>query len=186
MRNNSVVTALVFLAVIFPAYAAEKAAMPFSQSKSEPIDITADQLDVLQNENKAIFTGHVIAVQGDVRLTSEKMTVHYKEQEKNKEQKAAGQNSIEKIEVEQNVFLTTPQETASGASGLYDVENKKIMLDNNVVLTKDKNTLKGDHLVYDFNTGKSTLTSGGKTATDGKSKRVRALFIPENGDTKKP
>ncbi len=189
MRNNSVLTSILFLSVIFSAHAADQKTVPFSQNSNAPIDITADQLDVLQNENKAIFTGHVVAIQGDVRLTSEKMVVHYKEQAKKdkKSDGAAAQNSIEKIEVEKDVFLTTPQETASGASGLYDVENKKITLNTNVVLTKDKNTLKGERLVYDFNTGKSTVTSGAEqpnTPWKGKT-RVRALFVPENSDTKK-
>jgi lipopolysaccharide export system protein LptA len=183
---------LVLLAFAFPTYAAEKRVVPFSQNSGTPIDISADQLDVLQNDNIAVFTGHVVAIQGDVRLTSEKMIVHYKEQaaEKGKPKTAAdaaAQNSIEKIEVEQNVFLTTPTETASGATGLYDVAHHNIVLNTNVVLTKDKNTLKGDHLVYDFNTGKSTITSAtGQVTPDGKPKgRVRALFIPENNDTKK-
>lgn len=175
-----------FMVLVTSAMA--QAAVPLANNGNAPIDITADQLEVLQNENKAIFTGHVVAVQDDVRLTSEKMVVHYKQQEKGKTKKAddaSGRNSIEKIEVEKDVFMATPLETASGASGLYDVANKKITLNTNVVLTKDKNTLKGDRLVYDFNTGKSTVTSGG-AGSDGKSKgRVRALFIPENSDTKK-
>jgi lipopolysaccharide export system protein LptA len=191
MRSDSVLTTILFLTMAFSAHAANKAAMPFSQNSGTPIDISADQLEIVQSENKAIFTGHVVAVQGDIRLTSEKMTVHYKQQQNNAKAKKgsgiAGQNSIEKIEVEQNVFLATPTETASGTSGVYDVENHNIVLNNEVVLTKDKNTLKGDHLVYDFNTGKSTITSGsGVASPGGKPKgRVRALFIPENNDKKK-
>jgi len=163
------------------AHAADKMPVPFKQTGNTPIDITADQLEVLQAENKAIFTGHVVAIQGDVRLNAEKMTVYYRQQE-DKNKIVESRNSIRRIEVEQNVFLATAMETASGASGVYDVENHQITLHNNVVLTKDKNTIKGDQLVYDFNTGKSKITSGGtQTAPGG---RVRALFIPENNDKK--
>ena len=174
------------------AHAATAPAMPFSQGKKSPIDITADQLEILQNENKAIFTGHVVAIQDDVRLTSEKMVVYYKEQgkgEKAKKDGAAGSSSIDKIEVEQNVFLATPLETAQGSRGLYDVTKRSITLHDNVVLTKDKNTLKGDRLVYDFNTGKSTVSSNGSApaGTPWKERtRVRALFVPENDDTNAP
>lgn len=155
-----------------------------------PIEITSDSLEVLQQEHKAVFTGHVVAVQGDVRMKSEKMTVFYRNTDSNdktakKDKTAAAvvpeKNAIEKIVVENNVFLSTPEETASGANGLYDVVNHKIFLNDNVVLTRDKNVLKGDRLVYNFETGKSALNSpeSSAPADPGKPKqRVKALFIP--------
>jgi len=176
---------------------------------NEPIEINSDALEVLQQEHKAIFTGHVVAVQGDVHLASEKMTVFYKApaEEKGKpddkpeakkietKSPAPEKNSIEKIIVERNVFLTTPEETASGAHGIYDVENHKIFLNDNVVLTKDKNVIKGERLVYDFATGQSTMNarettaepSGIATTTtqNGKKTRVKALFVP-NSEEKLP
>ncbi len=169
------------------------AGLPNHNSKA-PIEITSDSLEVLQQENKAIFTGHVIATQGDVKMKSEKMTVFYKSSDKGKpviaknknakeEKKTspapAEKNSIEKIIVEKNVFLSTPEETASGSSGLYDVVNNKIFLNDNVVLTRDKNVLKGNNLVYDFATGKSVLTSD-KIISGQQKQRVKALFIPDS------
>lgn len=162
-----------------------------------PIEITSDSLDVLQQEHKAIFTGHVIAVQGDVHLKSEKMTVFYKSTtsttanpavtekstEKSPTTAVSEKNSIEKIVVEKNIFLTTPEETASGASGIYDVVNHKIFLNGNVVLTRDTNVLKGDRLVYNFATGKSELNSpkaGESSSASQPKQRVKALFIPNN------
>lgn len=173
-----------------PVFAAKTGGVPAKLKSNAPIEITSDSLQVLQQEHKAIFIGHVIAIQGDVRIKSEKMTVFYKGQENStsdkSEKKAASimpeKNSIEKILVENNVFLSTPQETAKGDNGIYDVVNNKIYLNNNVVLTRDKNVLKGDKLVYDLTTGKSELNSGtvaaeNKAAT-GKPQRVKALFIP--------
>ena len=43
-----------------------------------PIAINSDELEVVQEEHKAIFTGHVVAVQDDTHLKSEIMTVYYK------------------------------------------------------------------------------------------------------------
>src|SRR3954471_848520 len=86
----------------------------------KPIDITSDKLEVLQDESKAIFSGNVLAVQGDMKLKSDSMTVHYR--------KGAGngggdkRDAVSKIDVSGNVFLTTTQETASGNSGTYDVD----------------------------------------------------------------
>lgn len=165
------------LLLALPAVAATDAPSPAAKYKSnEPIEITADALEVFQAENRAVFTGHVVAVQGKTKLKSEKMVVHYRP---SGEKSIAQQDAIKKIEVMGSVFLSTPEETASGATGLYDVENHKIHLNDNVVLTRGKNVLKGDKLTYDFETGKSVVTGGANVQTGGGKERVRALFIPD-------
>jgi len=182
-----------------PAFAAN-APVASKHDTNAPIEINSDALEVLQADHKAIFTGHVVAVQDDVHLKSEKMTVFYKQQEADKSTAKPApktstipteteKNSIEKIIVENNVFLTTSEETASGTNGIYDVENKKIYLNDNVVLTRDKNVMKGDKLVYDFATGKSVMngSDGAVTAANptGKKTRVKVLII-QNGQEKLP
>ncbi|MDX2072742.1 MAG: lipopolysaccharide transport periplasmic protein LptA [Alphaproteobacteria bacterium] len=163
-----------------------------AQSKSfdskQPIEITSDQLEVHQAENVAIFTGNVVAIQNDVRLKSDKMTVYYTSAEEKKSdsgqaatQADAAKQTIKKIDVDGNVFLATPEETASGARGNYDVEGEEIHLYENVVLTRGANTLKGSELTYNFASGKSIIT-GGAVAEDAAGKgtgRVRALFVPD-------
>ncbi len=163
------------------------------QRSNAPIDITADKLEVFQEENRAVFTGHVVAIQGETRLTADKMMVFYTKQEeggvtkkprdkKDKTEDDMTQGAIRRIEVEQNVLLATPTETASGMSGVYDVEHHEIVLNTNVVLTKEKNTLKGDHLTYNMATGKTVVTSDNAPSAepgDKSRQRVRALFIPD-------
>lgn len=179
-----------------PLHAAEKA-----KQDELPVEVNADSLEVLQNDEKAIFRGNVIAVQGDMRLKSDVMTVHYrKKDEATKEAEAkpaeaaatpsdatpmdaTKANTITKLETEGNVVLSTPEESASGTSGLYDVQTKKIYLNGDVVLTREQNILKGEKLVYDLTTGHSTL-DGAVSATDGKPARVRGLFIPNNTGSK--
>lgn len=190
------------LALLAMTSSASAQVTPPIKHNNAPIDITADKLEVFQEENRAIFSGHVVAIQADTRLTAEKMTVHYTKQENaagdkeakktnSKKQDNVTQGAIRKIEVEENVFLSTPTQTASGANGVYDVEHQEIILNGNVVLTKDKNTLKGDRLTYDMNTGKSVISSDNQpvattTAADGKKPRVRALFVPDKKEEAKP
>lgn len=177
-----------FLAAIFAfTCAAAYAASPFGKHDAKtPIEVTSDSLEVMQQQNQAAFTGHVVAIQGDVRLTSDRMVVHYAAAD---EKKTAGkkdkkdgdnaQGAIKKIDAAGNVFLATPEETASGASGMYDVEHQEIHLNDHVVLTRGKNVLKGDRLVYNFATGRSVISSAGEAKAGGKKERVRALFVPE-------
>lgn len=179
---------------------------PFGSAKNkEPIEVTSDTLEVFQPENRAVFSGHVVAIQGDVRLKADQMTVFYnppkeapagaKPAEKQPEQapkpekpaSAGSPDAVKKIEATGGVFLSTPEETASGAKGVYDVEHNMIVLNDSVVLTRGQNVLKGNQLTYNFTTGKSVLSSkdsdkaaGSSDPVPGKGKqRVRALFVPE-------
>ena len=145
---------------------------------NQPVEIQADRLEVIQKDKIALFQGNVEAKQGNVHLKADAMRVYYKE-------KAAGeQNSVSKIDVSGGVFLATPQETAQGAKGVYDVENSVITLIDNVVITRGKNVLKGSALTYNLKTGHSEMKGGAGITADGKKQRVRGVFVPEK--TKKP
>jgi len=96
--------------------------------------------------------------------------------------------AIKKINADGNVFLSTPEETASGANGIYDVEHQEIRLNTNVVLTRGQNVLKGDKLTYNFATGHSMLNGGGGDESNPdkvSNGRVRALFVPSGKETDK-
>lgn len=155
----------------------------------QPVEINADTLEVRQQENIAIFTGNVIAVQGDTKLKSDQMIVHYRKKSGDSGAAAtdAMQGAVERIDVNGNVLLSTPEETASGDKGVYQVSKKLVHLNDNVVLTRGKNILKGNALVYDFTTGKSVINgpavkSGQTSGTS--SGRVRALFVPDDANKK--
>ncbi|MGE0753725.1 MAG: lipopolysaccharide transport periplasmic protein LptA [Alphaproteobacteria bacterium] len=161
-----------------PSLGASPATPKIGNSKA-PIEINADNLQVFQEDNKAIFTGKVVAIQDKVRLKSDRMTVFYRSPDEKSQQQA---DAIRSIDVEGNVFLTTPEETASGDQGTYSVEKEQIELRHNVILTRGKNTLKGDQLTYDMKKGKSVMSATADAS--GKKQRVRALFIPDEAKKK--
>ena len=185
MKHFFTISLLTVSLFAVPAQAADPLAGLKHDSRT-PIEVTADTLEVFQQENKAVFSGHVVAIQGTIRLTSDTMTVHYRKPEGDAPAAGAGNaDAIQRIDADGNVFLSTPQETASGAKGIYDVEHHEIHLDDGVVLTRDKNVLKGDHLVYKFDTGQSVLTGGNAGAKPGSGQpRVRALFVPDSNNKK--
>ncbi len=169
LRQLLLFSAILSLSV--PAYAAA------ALDGKAPIEITSDTLEVDQEAGTATFIGNVVAIQKDINLKSQKMIVHYVKDN----QKGAndGNNSISKIEVIDNVFLSTPQEAAQGDRGLYDVVKDTIHLSGNVVLKKDKNIVRGTALVYNMKTGKSTVSSGGTTQSGSSGGRVKGLFVPK-------
>ncbi|MBE7203950.1 MAG: organic solvent tolerance protein OstA, partial [Parafilimonas terrae] len=84
----------------------------------EPIKIDADRLDVFDKENKAIFAGNVVAVQGESTIRCATMTVFYKrgkdagEKDKAKAEgedsapKNPAENCIKKVECAGPVTVT--------------------------------------------------------------------------------
>jgi lipopolysaccharide export system protein LptA len=72
--------ALALLAGDAGAAEKKKAASPFqgfSSDSGKPVDVKSDSLEVHQDEQKAIFTGNVVATQGDSVLHTNELTVFY-------------------------------------------------------------------------------------------------------------
>ncbi len=136
---------------------------------SLPVEIEADDLTVRQAENKAIFTGNVDAIQGTLVLNSDILTVYYLVGEQAQQ---SGQ-SVDRLEADGNVVITSPSETATGDEGVYDLSKGTMELLGNVVLTRGDNVIEGSRLDIDLNADTAVVQSG--ETNDG---RVRALFQP--------
>ena len=142
-----------------------------------PIEITADSLEVRQEEELAIFTGNVDAVQGDLILRADRLVVYYRAN-------AAESNAIRLIEAFGNVFLSSPTETAEGAKGLYNLDTDKVELTGAVVLTRGESVIRGDRLDMDLATGRTRVSStvAGTQQNGQGTGRVKALFVPSGDD----
>lgn len=133
---------------------------------SQAIEITADTLEVRQSENVAVFEGSVNAVQGELVLNADILTVYYRESEGGQ-----GNLGVSRIDAEGNVVISSPNETAQGQRGTYDVEGGRIDLAGDVILSRGNNIVQGETLTMDLASGVSRV-SGGST-------RVQGLFVPE-------
>jgi lipopolysaccharide export system protein LptA len=172
-RNAAFLGILLAFAPCFIA-SAQLAGGDFKTDK--PIEISADQLEVVQQNRKAVFRGNVVAVQDKMTIRAEIMTVYYR----TTKERSATMGAISKIEVQNNVTLSTPQESAKAQYGVYQVDSKKIQLAGNVILNRGQNELRGDRLDFDLKTQKSLLTSAGSkngvsSETGG---RVKGVFLP--------
>jgi len=141
-----------------------------------PIEITADRLDVVQDEQLATFTGNVDAVQGDLVLTSDQLRVYYRSSE---DAPGITAGSIRRIEAAGNVFITSPEETAQGEFGVYDVDGGLLTLEGSVVLTRDQNVVRGERLEIELASGRSQMFAAVPSTAGGTpSQRVKAVFVP--------
>jgi lipopolysaccharide export system protein LptA len=170
----------------------EKAASPLGNlggGGKEPIKIDADRLDVFDRENKAVFAGNVVAVQGDSTIRCSSMTVRYKRGKDKKEpaeagaepasqaERAAGlnENGIQRVECAGPVTVVQKDQIATGDNAVFDQEARRIVVTGNVILSQCQNVTRGSRLVYDMNTGRANMdpVAGG---------RVSALLVPQKED----
>jgi lipopolysaccharide export system protein LptA len=149
---------------------------------SLPIEITADRLDVVQPERVATFSGNVDAVQGDMVLSADQLRVYYNGNAPGAGPTTVGGGSIERIEAEGNVFLSSPRQTAQGKTGVYDVAKDQLTLEGSVVLTQGDDVIRGDRLEVDLASGHSRVLAAVPASAGGAApQRVRALFVPQAG-----
>ncbi|MEM9098574.1 MAG: lipopolysaccharide transport periplasmic protein LptA [Pseudomonadota bacterium] len=153
----------------------------FKHDNTAPIEITSDALEVRQAEQLAIFSGNVIAGQGTMRLTADRLNVFYREQGSDSNSSASGDTgAIERIDAVGNVFLCNGAETAQGSTGTYNVKSGKVSMAGNVVLTQGGNAIAGPTLEIDLNTGVGKVTGGGNSG------RVTSVFTPSTAESAEP
>lgn len=169
----------VALALALAGGAIGVAAQGLKHDSNLPIEITADQLEVAQPQKLATFTGNVDAVQGELVLSADRLRVYYYGD--GQEAPAGASSSIRRIEADGNVFVSSPDETAQGTAGVYDVESNQLSLEGSVVLTQDDNVIRGERLEIDLTSGQSrVLAAVGSDAGGEPPQRVRAIFTPRS------
>jgi lipopolysaccharide export system protein LptA len=141
-----------------------------------PIDITSEELQVLDAERAAIFIGNVDARQGDARLQTQRLRVEFAPGSGG-QGLGASFGEIQRLIAEGRVFYTTPREKAAGDRGVYNVETDEITLTGNVAVTRGDNVIAGDKIIIDVRGGRTTISSD-QAPTNGAPKRVRTVIVP--------
>ncbi len=133
----------------------------FRHDNTQPIEITADALEVREAERRAVFTGDVVAGQGTLRLTADTLNVWYLED-------GGETGAIERVRAEGDVFLSSGAETARGAWADYDVTTGLVTMGGGVTLAQGENAVSGERLTVDLTEGVGRIEGG----------RVRSVFNP--------
>ena len=133
---------------------------------NEPIEIESDKLEVLENENKAIFTGNVNVTQGPTLLKSGAMTVYYATDGGSA---ATGSSSIERLEVDGKVYVKSDKQVATGDRGVFDMKTEVLVLSGDeVVLSEGNNVLRGCKLTVQMKTGRAQVDGCSKGSGNGR------------------
>jgi lipopolysaccharide export system protein LptA len=151
----------------------------FGSNSREPIKIDANRLEVFDKENRAIYSGDVVAVQGPTTVRCSKMTIFYSQGRDSDGQRAASapgqQTSIRRIECDGPVSLLSGTQSATSEKLVYEAERDVVILTGKVVIADCDNVQRGERAVYDVKTGRATVDAG-------PSGRVQGVFTPGSED----
>jgi lipopolysaccharide export system protein LptA len=160
--------AALALAAASPALAQKSPVLPGASSK-EPVSIDAGKLDYFDKEQKLVYSGAVVASQGDSRLKASVLTIFLEPAPT-----TSSGHQMRRMEAQGPVTITAKDQIGTGDSGVYDKAENKVFLSGHVTLSQGANVTKGERLVYDLNTNQAVVLGGGNA----QGGRVRSVFTP--------
>lgn len=146
---------LTLIMMVFLAYSASLAATdPDAHSavrkdRSDlPITIKSNQLSTDNKGKTAVFTGKVVAKQGDVTIFADKVTISYGDQKA----------EVEKIEADGNVRMIHENSIGSASHAVYENRQGRMTMTGNPRVTQGKDTLSGEIITYYVDEDRSVVT----------------------------
>ncbi len=122
--------------------------------------MNSDQFEYLQNEGRGVYTGRVVATQGDSRISTDKLTIVCSKVAKT----AGGSESCEEVEqliADANVFYTAPDVKIRGDKAVYDYPSDTITITGDVISSRgDEGVVRGTQIVYNVGEGRVKITAG--------------------------
>jgi lipopolysaccharide export system protein LptA len=118
-----------------------------------PVDVGADRIEVQDRNNRAIFSGNVVARQGNLQLSSGRLTVVYASS-------AGSGTDIQRLEASGGVTLTSPRESARSQYAIYDLDRRIVTMIGGVTLNQGGNRVQGGRLVLDLDTNRAVMDGG--------------------------
>jgi lipopolysaccharide export system protein LptA len=129
-------------------------------------DVTADEMEIIDAENKTIFRGNVEALRDKTKINSKELVVNYSPV---KQPDGSEKKEIDVIRAKDNVVIVTENETITSEwANIYDREDR-LEAGGNVKLVQGSNTIRGQKLVINLKTKQTVMTGG----------RVKGSFLPQ-------
>ena len=133
----------------------------FKTDPNAPYDVLADRLDVDDVAKAAVFTGNVVAVQGDMTIRSAELTATYTGSAglaTAADGTKTNAASLTHLQARKKVTVVSKDgRTATGDWAEIDIKTNIATLGGTVVLTQGKNIVRGTKLLIDMNTGETTI-----------------------------
>ncbi len=135
-----------------------------ARNSKAPVDITANQLELVNSQCSAIYRGGAEALQETSRLRADQLTIVYV--------KAAGggpgsgcSSDLLRMEATGSVFYVTPEQRIRGDRAVYEAQTQTLTLTGSVVAARGQDVMKGERLVVNTVSGDARMEGGGRVRT---------------------
>jgi lipopolysaccharide export system protein LptA len=169
----------------------------FGGDSKDPIRVDADKLEVFDRDNKAIYSGDVIAVRGTTTMRSTQMTIFYDSSRRNQQGGqgnggavrsntgggAPQEGALKRIEFKGPVSVVNGTQTATANEMVYDAQAKTVTLKGNAVVADGPNIQRGELMVYNTEASIATITNPSCAQPPC---RVQGVFTPGSTEEPKP
>jgi len=147
-------------------------------TSNAPVDMSADEAEVVNSKCVTTWRGSAEALQGDSRIRADTITAYLKP--KGGPAAPNGQTNCggtDRIEADGNVFYVTPTQIARGDHAVYHADAGQIVMTGNVIVVQGKDIARGDRLTIEVASRVAHLDAPSKGG------RVRAVFYPDQPGT---
>ena len=132
-----------------------------AHDSDQPVEAVSDTLTIDQTNGRALFSGNVIIIQGDLRIAAEDVEVIYSDID--------GERSVDEIIATGGVLITRGEDAAEGEDAVYAVAAWILTMTGDVLVTQGTTTIAGDSMVVDMTTGDGVVEG-----------RVRTVLTPQS------
>lgn len=131
-----------------------------------PVEVTSRQGEYLQNEGRGVYTGDVVATQGDSRITTDKLTVLCARTPGAAAASESNSCEMEKLVAEGRVFYIAPDVRIRGDRAEYDFPSDTITITGDVILSRGEDgVVRGTTVKYSIGEGRTVITAGTNRVT---------------------
>jgi lipopolysaccharide export system protein LptA len=115
-----------------------------------PITIKSNEMAADNKGKTAIFTGKVVAKQGDITIYADRLTINYSDKK----------NDVEKIEADGNVRIVQENRIGTASHAVYQSTQGRITLTGDPKITQGTDTMSGNTITYFIDDDRSEVSSG--------------------------
>ena len=154
---------LKYMLLLLFAWTLNAGAVDFfaAADSDQPLEITSSQLEVFQEERTSVFSGDVVARQGEMTLYTDQLTVVFDDQ-----------NDVSRVEAAGNVRIDEPLRNERGNHAVFDRGADTLILSGNAEVVQGENRIAGDEITLFIGQNRSVVRSKD-------TGRVRAVILPE-------
>ena len=160
---NMLTRAAILSGAVIVAHLIAVPALAQTSTAKTKVDIEADQMELFEARNEAVFRGNVRASRADMKLWSNTLLVKFSRDN-------AGKTEVTSLETSGGgVKIVTRTQTINGDWMKMNVKSNTAVVGGGVTVQQGSSVVRGDKLDVNLTTNESKFSGG----------RVKGSFLPE-------